>query len=533
MDFDIRSLLCKSVVMKSLYHNDFVKLLLLVIVIFIMQFFMSNVLHDVCMACMEYTVLFKKIVFSYLSKLNSILSSILFLEIFHVPLMVVWVLSISIVLSFTFKTAVFRFIIHGLGVLLGNVGCDAKAVLGDLTYYQVFSTALAGVLGVGTIAGVALAITAGGPGVIFWMLVIGFLMVATKFCEAILSHKYRTVDRNKKIIGGPFLYIVRSMDNRNMPKFAKILAGSYGFVLVVAMLSGSIMFQANQAIRRIVEDIGFLSDKHEYISVYFTLLLAFSVFRGVALIGRLNSVIVPVMVAVYISSIMTIIFIHRGNIMHSVDLIISSALNYKAVGGGTIGGTLLVSMVYGIRRVIYCTESGIGISSIIHASTRNNESVREGCIATLESISTILVASLTGFVVIVTGAYEMGYAGIASIKYAFASVNNWFSYILTIVIPLFSFSTIVSYSYYGEMGWMYLFNGRCIFLYRILLMLSVYLGCIMIEMESVLIDLADFLYIMLTIPNVIVLFILRKEILLDVRLYSKKFLIKNYETNNT
>jgi len=382
---------------------------------------------------------------------------------------------------------------------------------GEVSQFQALATALSGTVGLGNIAGVAIAIAIGGPGATFWMIVIAFFAMTLKFVECTLGVKYRIVQQDGTISGGPMYYLPAGLASRGWPRLGKFLGVSYAIFAVPSLLQ---LGQVNQAYSQVSSVLGF--------SFPWTFGLALSaatalvIFGGLPGIARVTSRLVPFMCTVYILSALVILFVHLDQIPAAISSIVEGAFNPDGVIGGAVG-----VFVIGMRRAIYSTEAGIGSSTMVHAAAKTDEPISEGFVALFEPfIDTVIISTMTALVIVVTGAYRIdGLNDIQITSAAFASVFAWFPYVLALAVLLFAFSTIVSWSYYISRVWSYLFgeSKRSQITYRTIFCLALIPGGALSVTQVI--DLIDSFFFLMAIPNIIGLYILAPQIKADLQSY--------------
>jgi len=385
---------------------------------------------------------------------------------------------------------------------------DAK---GEVSQFQALATALSGTVGLGNIAGVAIAIAIGGPGATFWMIVIAFFAMTLKFVECTLGVKYRIVQPNGTISGGPMYYLPAGLASRGWPRLGKFLGVSYAIFAVPSLLQ---LGQVNQAYSQLSSVVGF-SFPWTF-GLVLSAATALVIFGGLPGIARVTSRLVPLMCAVYVFSALVILFGHVDQIPSAIVAIVQGAFNPDGVVGGIVG-----VFVIGMRRAIYSTEAGIGSSTMVHAAAKTDEPISEGFVALFEPfIDTVIISTMTALVIVVTGAYRIeGLNDIQITSAAFASVFSWFPYILALAVLLFAFSTIVSWSYYISRVWSFLFgeSKRSQITYRSIFCLALIPGGALSVTQVI--DLIDSFFFLMAIPNVIGLYILAPQVKADLQSY--------------
>ena len=365
----------------------------------------------------------------------------------------------------------FRYFRHAIAILTGKY--DNPDEPGQINHYQALSTALAATVGMGNITGVALAITMGGPGAIFWMWVSALLGVTTKYFTCTLAVMYRGRDSNGEIQGGPMYVIVEGL-GRNWKPLAI-------FFCLMGMIGVLPMFQVNQ-LTQIVRDVvlipngvdaGFTSNLVSGLLV--SLLVGAVIFGGIKRIGRVTGRMVPVMVVLYVISVLFIIFSQPGRIIPSFALIFRDAFTAQSVLGGSLGAIVIT----GVRRAAFSNEAGIGTAPMAHGAAKTNEPVREGLVAMLGPVvDTIIVCTMTALALIMTGVWETGESdGITLTAEAFeASLPGFGSYLLTICVVVFALSTMLSFPYYGTKCFSFIFGARRSYFYKWFYILTIPVG---------------------------------------------------------
>jgi AGCS family alanine or glycine:cation symporter len=404
-----------------------------------------------------------------------------------------------------------RGIKHAVAVIRGKY--DDPDAPGQVTHSQAFSSALSATVGLGNISGVAVAVHKGGPGAIFWMMVLAFFGMAAKFVESTLAQRYRQIDADGHVEGGAFLYLSRGLAeiNTGMGWLGKGLALVFAVFCIGGSFGGGNMFQSNQAFVAISGRIPFLADKAWLFGAVLALLVGMVIIGNIERIGAVAEKIVPTMVVVYMLGGITVLLMHFTDIPSAVGVILSSAFTGEAVSGGIIG-----VLIIGFTRAAFSNEAGIGSSAIAHSAAKTTEPVREGLVAMMEPfLDTIIVCAMTGLVVVITGAYTSDLNGVLLTEHAFASVISWFPWVLAFAVCLFAFSTMISWSYYGERSWEYLF-GRdlkvpgaetpilrdgSILIYKMIFVGFVFVGAIG-DLGTV-INFSDLMILAMAFPNII------------------------------
>ncbi|QIM47050.1 amino acid carrier protein [Streptococcus ruminicola] len=383
---------------------------------------------------------------------------------------------------------------------------------GDISSFAALATALAATVGTGNIVGVATAIKLGGPGALLWMWMAAFFGMATKYAEGVLAIKYRTTDANGEISGGPMHYIVNGMGKRWKP-----LAIAFSIFGVMVALFGSGTFtQVNSITDSLSNTVGW---SPKIISIVLAVLVSIIIFGGIQSISKVAEKIVPFMAIIYILATITILAFHCNQILPSIALVIKSAFTGKAATGGFAGATVITAIQAGIARGIFSNESGLGSAPIAAAAAKTDEPVEQGLVSmTGTFIDTIIICTLTGLSIIVTGGWSSKLNGATLTQSAFSTVfGNFGVYALTFSLILFAFTTILGWGYYGERCFEFLFGVKAIPVYRIIFIAMVALGGY-ISLETIWV-IADIVNGLMAIPNLIALLALSPIIIKETKHY--------------
>ena len=385
---------------------------------------------------------------------------------------------------------------------------------GDVSSFAALCTALAATVGTGNIIGVATAIKVGGPGALFWMWMAAFFGMATKYAEGLLAIKYRTKDANGAVAGGPMHYILLGMGEKWRPLaifFA--LAG-----VLVALLGIGTFTQVNS----ITESIQNTAQVDPAITaLILSIFVGIAVFGGLKSISKVSTAVVPFMAIVYILGTLTVILFNIEKIPATLALIFTSAFSPAAAVGGFAGASIRMAIQNGVARGVFSNESGLGSAPIAAAAAKTNEPVEQGLISmTGTFIDTLIICTLTGLTILVTGVWSGELNGVALTQSAFSMVFSDFgSIVLTIFLVLFAFTTILGWNYYGERCFEFLFGVRFIWLYRVVFVLMVLLGGF-IELDMVWI-IADIVNALMALPNLIALLVLSPVVVTETKKYFK------------
>lgn len=385
---------------------------------------------------------------------------------------------------------------------------------GDVSSFAALCTALAATVGTGNIIGVATAIKVGGPGALFWMWMAAFFGMATKYAEGLLAIKYRTKDANGAVAGGPMHYILLGMGEKWRPLaifFA--LAG-----VLVALLGIGTFTQVNS----ITESIQNTAQVDPVITaLILSIFVAIAVFGGLKSISKVSTAVVPFMAIVYILGTLTVILFNIEKIPATLTLIFTSAFSPAAAVGGFAGASIRTAIQNGVARGVFSNESGLGSAPIAAAAAKTNEPVEQGLISmTGTFIDTLIICTLTGLTILVTGVWSGDLNGVALTQSAFSTVFSYFGpALLTIFLVLFAFTTILGWNYYGERCFEFLFGVRFIWLYRVVFVVMVLLGGF-IELDMVWI-IADIVNALMALPNLIALLVLSPVVIAETKKYFK------------
>ena len=435
------------------------------------------------------------------------LAPILFADIRGIPLIVLTLLIGAITFTIYFGFINVRGFKHSIEIIKGKY--DNPDDIGQISHFQALTSALSATIGLGNIAGVAIAVTLGGPGAVFWMVFIAFFSMSAKFVSATLGLMYRKVNDDGSVSGGPMYYLTYGFESKGKLSYlGKILGVMYAVFIIGGAFGGGNMFQANQS----YELFGKLTGIPNYIyGIILAILVGFVIVGGIKRIGETTEKIVPSMVTIYVAASLFIIFSNITMIPNVISSIISEAFNPSAAYGGFIG-----ALVTGIKRGVFSNEGGVGSASIAHSAAKTDEPVREGIVAMIGPfIDTIVVCFMTACVILITAdnnnVYQNATAliaeqgatavGASMTSAAFDSVIPGFRWVLAIVVFLFSYSTMISWYYYGNKGWKYLFGDSGIPLYQVLYLSCTILGAIA-SLGNV-IDFSDMMILSCAFPNII------------------------------
>jgi AGCS family alanine or glycine:cation symporter len=434
------------------------------------------------------------------------LFAVLFYKILGFPLIVLILLVGSITFTFYFRFINVRGFTHAIDIIKGKY--DNPKDDGQISHFQALTSALSATIGLGNIAGVAVAVSLGGPGAVFWMILIAFFSMSAKFVSCTLGQLYRQVNPDGSIDGGPMYYLEKGLGELGMGTLGKGLGILYAIFIIGGAFGGGNMFQANQSYALVGSLTGISSLTY---GIILAILVGVVIIGGIERIGQTTEKIVPTMVVLYVGASLFVILTNLDKLGGVVASIMSEAFSPNAIYGGLIG-----VLVTGIKRAVFSNEGGVGSASIAHSAAKTDEPVREGIVAMVGPfIDTIIVCFMTASVILITKdinpLYQVGGGinGVELTSAAFGSVISWFPIILSIVVFLFSYSTMISWYYYGNKGWKYLFGDTTIPVYQ-----TLYLGCTVLGAIASLgnvMDFSDLMILSCAVPNIIgALFLLPK-----------------------
>lgn len=434
-----------------------------------------------------------------------------------IPFIVVWLVLGALFFTFRMKFINLRGFRHAIQLARGKY--DEPDAPGEVTHFQALATAVSATVGLGNIAGVAVAISIGGAGATFWMIVAGLIGMSSKFVECTLGVKYRDINADGVVSGGPMHYLKKGLAKRNLGGLGKGLAALFAVLAIGASFGGGNMFQANQAYSQMSEQFPVLSGAGPYFGVVLAILVGAVIIGGIKSIARVTEKIVPFMAGIYILASLVIVVINIDQIGYAFSEIITGAFNPPAMRGGVIG-----VLIMGFRRAAFSNEAGVGSASIAHSAAKTRHPVAEGFVGLLEPfIDTVVVCTLTALVLIFSGYHEVTTAvGAKLTSEAFGSVISWFPYVLTLAIFLFAFSTMISWSYYGMKGWTYLFgqSRKSELTYKLIYLVFVVVGS-SVSLGAVL-DFSDMMILAMAFPNIAGMLILSGEVRSDLRIYMER-----------
>lgn len=448
--------------------------------------------------------------------INGFLEMIIFVDVFpgeaSMPFIVAWLVVGAIFLTIRMSFINLRMFRHAYHILRGKY--SVPGTQGEVTSFQALTTALSATVGLGNIAGVAIAVSIGGPGAVFWMIVAGFLGMTSKFTEATLAQMYREVRPNGHIMGGAMEYLSRGLAEKGWAQTGKVLAILFCILTIGGSLGAGNAFQVSQSLTAVKLQIGFFAEQPWAYGLVMAFLVGIVIIGGIRRIAHTAEAIVPTMVVIYLLACLWIILTNASEVPAAISLIVTKAFSMEAGLGGIIG-----VLVQGFKRAAFSSEAGIGSAAIAHATAKVAYPVRQGIVALMEPfIDTIVICTMTALVIIITGVYsDPQYAnlvqsnqGAALTSVAFGSVISWFPIILSISVVLFAYSTMISWSYYGERCWTYMFGETSTMAYRIVFVIFIVVGSM--TSASNILGFSDLLILAMAFPNFIGLYILHGKV---------------------
>jgi AGCS family alanine or glycine:cation symporter len=429
-------------------------------------------------------------------------------------------------------TIAFRFLnVRALGLAIRTVRgkYSSKDDPGSVSHFQALTAAVSGTVGLGNIAGVAIGIHSGGPGVAFWLFLSGFLGMSTKFAECTLGVKYRIFDREGRVHGGPMYYLRSGLQERGMRKLGLVLAGFFAVFCVFASFGGGNVFQVNQVTTQLINITGgensYFYENQWVFGLIMALMTGLVIIGGIQGIAKVTDKLVPLMCVTYLVSSLLVLIVNASHLWPALQMIVREAFEPRAA----ITGGLVAAFVWGMRRATFSNEAGIGSSPIAHAAAKTRKPASEGLVALLEPfLDTVVICSMTALVLCVTmnfegqgaayaingqsyvlGAKGTGYnEGIAMTSAAFETVHHTFKYVLFFCVFAFAFSTLITWSYYGLQAWQYLFGkgNLAAWIYKVIFCVIVVVGASASMTHAI--DFSDASLFAMSIPNLIGVYLL-------------------------
>ncbi|QHJ89543.1 alanine:cation symporter family protein [Aequoribacter fuscus] len=459
---------------------------------------------------------------------TAFISSIIFYSVAlggaKVPLVVVWLLVAAVFFTVYFRFLNFSGFKHAIDIVRG-LNHNPKAP-GEVTHFQALTTAVSGTVGIGNIGGVAVAISMGGPGATFWLIVAGLLGMSTKFIECTLGTIYRKHNPDGSVSGGPMYYLEQGFLEKGLPNLGKFLGKFYALGIVIGCLGIGNMFQANQAYLQFVTvtggDSSFFAGKGWLVGLVMAIIVGLVIIGGIKSIARVTSKLVPFMAVFYSVSALIIILMNAEALPFAFNAIIEGAFSPEGVAGGMLG-----VIVIGVQRAVFSNEAGIGSAPIAHSAVQTKEPITQGYVSMLEPfIDTVVICTLTALVIVTTFYYDpsfnAGLDGIGMTSAAFERNIGWSPLLIAFAGMLFAFSTLIAWAYYGLKGFTYLMGEHAWAsnLFKLVFCFFIVVGC-SIPLTAVL-DFSDALVFLICVPNIIGLYVLAPVAKQALQAYNQK-----------
>ena len=464
--------------------------------------------------------------------LTDVLSAFIFYSVpmagADVPLIVLWLVIAAFFFTFYLGFVNLRGFSFAVSVLRGALRNDKHD--GEISHFQALTAAMSGTIGVGNLAGVAITVSLGGPGAIFWLIVAGLVGMTTKFVECTLGVKYRTINPDGTVSGGPMYYLRDGLAEKGYVRLGKYLGAFFAVSIIIGCLGAGNMFQSNQAYVQLLQVSG--GEDSPLVGYGWLVGICMAVMVGLIIVGGIKSIanitvrLVPFMVVIYVGMALLVLLLNFTAIPAAFALIFKSAFTMEGVSGGFIG-----IMILGFQRAAFSNEAGLGSAAIAHSAVQTDEPLSEGFVGLLEPfIDTVVICTMTGLVLVITMSPEAlmgsGMSGIELTSSAFQENISWAPVPLAFVAMIFAFSTMLAWAYYGIKGWTYLLgegkNKEKVF--GLIFCLFIVIGA-SIKLDTVL-EFADAMIFIMAIPNLIGLYILAPDVKKDLDAYMKALAAK-------
>lgn len=434
---------------------------------------------------------------------------------FDIKIVVLWLIIGAIFFTVYFRFINIRLFKHAIDITRGLY--DKKGAKGEVSHFQALVTALSGTVGLGNISGVAVAISLGGAGATFWMIMAGLLGMTSKFVECTLGVKYRHIDSKGEVSGGPMYYLSLGLAKHNKAKLGKILAILFAILCVGGSIGGGNMFQSNQCYAQVANVFPQFANNGFAFGVLLAIFVGVVIIGGIKKIANVTDKLVPLMVAIYLIFGLIIIGKNIFQLDEAILKILTGAFNIKAIFGGAAG-----AIAVGFQRAAFSNEAGVGSAAIAHSAVKTDEPLTEGIVSLLEPfVDTVVICTMTALIIIFTGfdTADSSLTGSQLTSAAFSSVLPWFKYVLTISILFFAYSTMISWSYYGLKAWTFLFGEtkKMKLTYNLIYLSFVVVGS-SASLANVM-EFSDMMILAMAFPNILGLYILAPEIKKDLNNY--------------
>jgi AGCS family alanine or glycine:cation symporter len=431
-----------------------------------------------------------------------------------VPFAVVWLVLGAVFFTVRMGFINLRAFRHAIDVVRGRYTDPNSKDAGEVSHFQALAAALSATVGLGNIAGVAIAISLGGPGATLWMIAAGLLGMSSKFVECSLGQMYRQVRADGHVMGGAMYYLSHGLGQLGLAPLGKLLAVIFAVLCIGGSIAGGNSFQVNQSLGAISQTAPWIAANTWIYGLIMTVLAGVVIIGGIKRIAQVAEKIVPLMCGLYILAALFILISSASEVPAALGTIVQGALNPDAAYGGLIG-----VLVVGFQRAAFSNEAGVGSAAIAHSAAKTDYPVREGIVALLEPfIDTVVVCTMTALVIVITGAYDdpalahfraaNNGAGLTSA--AMGGEISWFPYVLAVAVALFAYSTMISWFYYGERCWSYLFGERSSLLFKLIFLSFTFLGSILSATHML--EFGDTMIMAMCIPNILGLYLLSGKV---------------------
>jgi AGCS family alanine or glycine:cation symporter len=460
---------------------------------------------------------------------NAVIAAVLFFDVavwddtVQVPFIVLWLVAGGIFLTFRMGFFNVRGFRHAIQLVRGKYTDPNEP--GDVSHFQALSCALSATVGLGNIAGVAIAISLGGPGATFWMIVAGLIGMTTKFTECTLGLIYREFRADSRVLGGPVQYLSKGFAERGLPRLGKGIAILFAFLCIGGSIAGGNAFQVNQSMNAVQESVPWLVGSPWVYGLVMTFLVGIVIIGGIRRIAVVAGKVVPFMAILYVLGCIFVISTNADLVPMAFARIFTEAFAPDAAFGGFIG-----VLVVGFQRAAFSNEAGSGSAAIAHSAARTKYPIREGTVSLLEPfIDTVIICTMTALVINITGAYNNpAYAdviqtaqGAALTSRAFGEHIAWFPYVLSLSVFLFAYSTMLSWSYYGERCTVWLFGERASKYYKVLFLTFTFLGSVITAINVL--QFGDLMILGMSLPNLIGVYLLHGKVRATLTDYWKRY----------
>lgn len=454
------------------------------------------------------------------------LATLLFWNIpgLDMPFVVLWLALGAVYFTVRMGFVNLRMFGHAIALVRGRY--DSPHQVGEVSHFQALTTALSATVGLGNIAGVAIAVGLGGPGATFWMAMFGFFGMSAKFAEVTLGQKYRHKRPDGSVMGGAMYYLSDGLAAMKLAPLGKVLAVLFAILCIGGSFGGGNSFQVKQSLDQVKLMVPVLQDSPWIYGLVMAVLVGVVIIGGIRRIASVADKVVPFMCSLYVLACLYILLAHVGDIPAAFAAIVEGAFAPDAAFGGFAG-----VLVQGIKRAAFSNEAGVGSAAIAHAAAKVDHPVQEGVVALLEPfIDTVIVCTMTALVIVITGAYnnpDPAYVaavaskqGAALTSLAMGEVVTWFPVVLSVAVVLFAYSTMISWSYYGERCWTWLFGERASMVYRVLFLVFTFLGSVITATN--ILEFSDLMILGMAVPNVLGVLLMSNLIARELADYRKK-----------